>query len=134
MNALIGEASVLERIEIRDDVLTVRGVGHAEEHAGAVHDTVWVLQELVQGGVVPGDPGVLHPGRELESRYRAALTADDTGKGRPDLVHAGSCGMAASTAAEHVLASLRIAGSLGHGYAQRHSQKCGADRGSSDSE
>jgi|SRR5271169_2837562 len=78
--------SLLQRVEIGDDILPIGLIGEIDEHLGPVNEANRVCEEFVEVGVVPGDVRVLHRGGEVESRNRAALAPGNTGERWSDFI------------------------------------------------
>ena len=111
--------SFLQRMEIGDHVLSIALAGKIDEHFCPVNVPAGVREKLVELGVIPGDVGILHSGREIEAGNRAALAADNAGQRRPDLVHAGFRRMAHRTSAvENGLSRRGIAGGIGQPFSK----------------
>ena len=109
------------------------GVGHADEHFCAVNVGPWILKEFVKCLLVPRDVCRFQGGREVVTRYSAALAADNTGERRTELVYAGFHGVTgAACSGEGLFSGRSISGSETR---RRADQECcsGAQRSSDNS-
>jgi hypothetical protein len=61
--------SLLQRLEIGDDVLTIVVAGHADDHLGTVNVGTGILNELVERLLIPDDGSRLEGGRAVEASF-----------------------------------------------------------------
>ena len=81
--------SLLQRVEIGNDVLPIGLIGEIDEHFGAVDETGRVPEEFVEIGVVPGDVGILHAAEKSNPGTVPLLLPTIPGRDGPTLFSPG---------------------------------------------
>jgi hypothetical protein len=117
--------SLFQRVEIRDDILSVGAARNADEHFRPVHGARGARQKPVERGVVPSDVRSLHGRGIAVPSCRPALAPDDTRQRWTDLVLARRRRMTACAFRKDLLPRRRI--SAGKARGRAHNQRHGSE-------